>query len=153
MEQKNIIKETIKTLVSEVLNEAKNDVSPHQNIGFSINIEKETFKNTNYRKVLYTTPHNQLVVMSLKPKEDIGFEVHKKTAQFIRVESGNGKAIIGEKEYSIKDGFSIIIPAGVKHNIINTSKTDELKLYTVYSPGTHPDGIVEKNKSDEKEEE
>jgi len=115
--------------------------------GFNANIEKETLKNKNFRKVLYTGKYSQLVLMSLKPKEDIGMEVHKKTDQFFRVESGKGKAIINDSEYTITDGSSIIVPAGAKHNIINTGDED-LKLYSVYSPSHHADGTIHKTKKD-----
>lgn len=116
--------------------------------GFDVNIEDKTIKNENYREVLYTTPQTQLVVMSLKPKEEIGEEVHSKTTQFIRVEKGTGKAIIGGKETALKDGISVVIPAGTKHNIINTGDS-ELKLYTLYSPPEHKDGLIQKMKPEE----
>jgi mannose-6-phosphate isomerase-like protein (cupin superfamily) len=123
--------------------------SPDQETGFGVNIEEETVNNTNFRKVLYTTANNQLVVMSLKPGEDIGSEVHEDTAQFIRVDKGDGKAIIGGKEYPMKDGDCIIIPAGVEHNVINESDSEDLKIYTVYSPGVHEDGKIDENKPNE----
>jgi mannose-6-phosphate isomerase-like protein (cupin superfamily) len=120
-------------------------ISKRDKSSFNINIEDKTISNNNYREVLYTGSDLQLVVMSLKPKEDIGAEVHSDTDQFIRVEKGNGKAIIDEKEIKLSDGIAIIIPAGKEHNIINTSNK-ELKLYTIYSKPEHKDGLVEKNK-------
>ena len=122
-------------------------------MAYSINIEKETIKNKNYRKVLITAKHLQLVVMSLKPKVEIGLEIHKTLDQFIRVESGTGKAIITNKNKEIeqtiklKDGMSVIIPQNTYHNIINTGKT-ELKLYNLYSRPNHPVDKIEKNKEE-----
>jgi len=118
--------------------------------GFHTNIEQETLKNTNWRKVLYTTLRNQLVVMSVPPLEELGEETHPKNAQFIRVEQGDGKAIIGGIEYKLSDGSAVIVPANVKHNIINTSDSEDLKIYTVYSPPHHPGGTLHKTKEDEK---
>jgi len=116
--------------------------------GFSTNIEKNTLENENYRKVLYTSKHSQLVLMSLKPKEEIGMEVHPDNDQFFRIEKGTGKCIIDDNEYELCDGVAIVVPAGAKHNVINTSKTEELKLYTVYSPAHHKDGIVRVTKEE-----
>lgn len=110
--------------------------------GFFGNIEKDTLENTNFRKVLYSGKHSQLVLMSLKPKEEIGMEVHQENDQFFRFEKGMGKCIIDGNEYDLKDGVAIIVPAGAQHNIINTSDTEELKMYTIYSPAHHKDGIV-----------
>jgi mannose-6-phosphate isomerase-like protein (cupin superfamily) len=103
--------------------------------------------NKNFRKVLYSGKHLQLVLMSLKEGEEIGEEVHLNTDQFFRSEAGEGKCIINDIEYKLKDGDSIIIPAGSKHNIINVGK-DELKMYTIYTPPHHKDGIVRKTKKD-----
>jgi mannose-6-phosphate isomerase-like protein (cupin superfamily) len=116
--------------------------------GFHDNIEKSTISNSNFRKVLYTAKHCQLVLMSLKPGEEIGSEIHTKNDQFFRVEKGSGKCIIDGNEYRIKDGSAIIVPSGAKHNIINISKIDDLKLYTIYSPAHHKDGIIRKTKKD-----
>jgi mannose-6-phosphate isomerase-like protein (cupin superfamily) len=110
--------------------------------GFNSNIEKETLENNNFRKVLYTGKHSQLVLMSLKPNEEIGMEVHKDNDQFFRFEKGEGKCIIDGNEYELGDGVAIVVPAGAEHNIINTSATEDLKLYTIYSPAHHKDGIV-----------
>ena len=116
--------------------------------GFKINIDKITRDNTNFRKVLYTSKHSQLVLMSLQPKEDIGEEIHHDNDQFFRIESGQGKCIIDRSEYELKNGDAIVIPAGAKHNIINTSKDAALKMYTIYSPAHHKDGIVRATKAD-----
>ena len=110
--------------------------------GFVSNIEKDTLENENYRKVLYTGQHSQLVLMSLEPNQEIGMEVHTENDQFFRIEKGQGKCIIDGNEYEIKDGTAIIVPAGAKHNVINVSSTDSLKLYTIYSPAHHQDKIV-----------
>src|ERR1035437_4132413 len=114
--------------------------------GFNANIEKDTIENTNFRKVLYTGKHSQLVLMSLKPMEEIGMEVHPDNDQFFRFEKGMGKCIIDGNEYEVKDGSAIIVPAGAEHNVINTSGTEDLKLYTIYSPAHHKDGVVRTTK-------
>lgn len=116
--------------------------------GFSANIEKETLENENFRKVLYTGKNSQLVLMSLRPKEEIGIEVHEENDQFFRFEKGQGKCIIDDNEYDLEDGTAIVVPAGARHNIINTSETEELKLYTIYSPAHHKDGIVRATKEE-----
>lgn len=110
--------------------------------GFSTNIEKETLENGNFRKVLYTGKHSQLVLMSLAPNEEIGMEVHEENDQFFRFEKGQGKCIIDGNEYELGDGVAVVVPAGAQHNIINTSGEEELKLYTIYSPAHHKDGVV-----------
>lgn len=121
--------------------------------GYVINIEQEAEGNNNFRKVLYTAPHCQLVVMCLKPREDIGEEVHD-LDQFLRVEEGEGKTVLNGVEYAISSGFAIVVPAGTKHNIINTSPDKEMKLYTVYAPANHRDGVVHATKEEaEKDEE
>ena len=114
--------------------------------GFNINIEKAVLENNNYRKVLYTSKHSQLVLMSLKPKEEIGMEVHSDNDQFFRFEKGIGKCVIDGNEYEVKDGSAIVVPAGARHNIINTSNDADLKLYTIYSPAHHKDGVVRATK-------
>lgn len=116
--------------------------------GFFGEIEKDTLENGNFRKVLYTGKHSQLVLMSLKPKEEIGMEVHKENDQFFRFEQGNGKVIIDGNEYAVKDGTAIIVPSGAQHNVVNVSETEELKLYTIYSPAHHKDGIVKVTKAE-----
>ncbi len=115
--------------------------------GYIVNIEEKSIENGNFRKVLYTAKNSQLVVMSLNPNEDIGEEIHQ-LDQFIRVEAGQGKAILDDIEHEIKDGFAIVVPAGAKHNIINTSSDTPLKLYTVYSPPNHRDGVIHTTKSE-----
>ena len=116
--------------------------------GFISNIEKDTLDNQNFRKVLYTAKHCQLVLMKLSPSEEIGMEVHEDNDQFFRIEKGQGKCIIDGNEYDIADGTAIIVPAGARHNVINVSATDELKLYTIYSPAHHQDGIVMATKAE-----
>lgn len=116
--------------------------------GFTTNIEKDTLKNKNFRKVLYTSKHSQLVLMSLKPNEEIGMEVHSENDQFFRFEKGQGKCIIDGNEYEVGDGIAVVVPAGAKHNIINTSDTEELKMYTIYSPAHHKDGIIRATKEE-----
>jgi mannose-6-phosphate isomerase-like protein (cupin superfamily) len=116
--------------------------------GFNANIEKETLENKNFRKVLYTGKHSQLVLMSLKPNEEIGMEVHTDNDQFFRFEKGEGKCVIDGNFYDLTNGSVIIVPAGAEHNIINTSSTEDLKLYTIYSPAHHKDGIVRATKAE-----
>lgn len=116
--------------------------------GYHTNIDQKTEDNKYFREVLFTGPHSQLVVMALKPGEDIGRETHPDTDQFIRIEEGIGKAIIGQDEYDLEDGSAIVIPAGAEHNVINTSQDEDLKLYTVYTPPEHPDGTVHKTKAE-----
>ncbi len=115
--------------------------------GFHSNIEKETLENQNFRKVLYTAKNSQLVLMSLKPNEEIGLETHRENDQFFRFESGRGMVIIDGNEHIVSDGIAIVIPAGSKHNVINMGTTD-LKMYTIYSPAHHQDGTVHKTKAD-----
>lgn len=109
--------------------------------GYKGKIEELTLANNSFRKVLYTAEHSQLVVMSLLPLQDIGFEVHTSNDQFFRFESGIGKVIIDESEYVVEGGDAVLVPQGARHNIINTSDTLPLKLYTIYSPAHHKDGI------------
>lgn len=116
--------------------------------GYHTNIEKKSLENKNFREVLFTGPHSQLVVMALKVGEDIGMERHEDVDQFIRVEAGQGKAILDGNEYALSDGSAVVIPAGTEHNIVNTSSTEPLKLYTIYTPPEHPDGTVHKTKAE-----
>ena len=116
--------------------------------GYAVNIEKETMANDYFRKVLFTAKHSQLVVMSLKAGEEIGMEVHPNLDQFIRIEEGKGKAILDGKTHALKDDWAVVIPAGTKHNIVNTSKRKRMKLYTIYSPPQHPHGTIHKNKAE-----
>jgi len=116
--------------------------------GFNINIEKETLENKNFRRVLYTGKHSQLVLMSLKPHEEIGMEVHKDNDQFFRFEKGDGRCAIDGNLYEISDGSVIVVPAGTEHNIINVSDSQDLKLYTIYSPAHHKDGVIRATKEE-----
>ncbi len=116
--------------------------------GFHANIESDTLGNTNFRKVLYTGSHLQLVLMSLPPKEEIGMETHTENDQFFRFEKGHGLCIINGNEYQVTDGSAIIIPAGAQHNIINVSENENLQMYTIYAPAHHKDGIVRTTKAD-----
>jgi len=121
--------------------------------GYNASIEKDTVENTNFRKVLYTGKHSQLVLMSLKPNEDIGMEIHVDNDQFFRFEKGTGKVVIDGNEYEVMDGSAIVVPAGAEHNVINLSATEDLKLYTIYSPAHHKDGIVRATKAEALESE
>lgn len=116
--------------------------------GFCKNIEKETLENDNFRKVLYTGKNSQLVLMSLKPGEDIGVEVHNENDQFFRIDEGQGQVIIDGNEYEVEDGFAVVVPAGAEHNVVNTSESESLKLYTIYSPAHHKDQIVRVTKEE-----
>ncbi len=117
--------------------------------GFNANIEQLTLANENFRKVLYTSTHMQLVLMSLLPGQEIGEEIHKENDQFFRFEQGTGKCVIDGNEYVVTDGDAIIIPSGAKHNVINTG-VDALKMYTIYAPPHHKDGIVRATKKKQK---
>jgi mannose-6-phosphate isomerase-like protein (cupin superfamily) len=115
--------------------------------GFKSNIEKDALENNNFRKVLYSGNHLQLVLMSLKVGEEIGEEIHHDTDQFFRFESGLGKCVIDGNEYKVKDGDVIIVPSGAKHNVVNLGNT-ALKIYTIYAPPHHKDGIIRITKQD-----
>lgn len=116
--------------------------------GYVVDIEEKSLENNYFREVLYTAPTIQLVVMSLKPGEDIGLETHHGVDQFIRVEGGKGKSILGGEEHDLADGSSVVIPSGTEHNIVNMSQSEPLKLYTIYSPPQHPDGTIHETKAD-----
>ena len=116
--------------------------------GFKANIEKDTSANKNFRKVLYSGHHLQLVLMALKPGEEIGEEIHTDTDQFFRFERGIGKCIIDGNAYKVKDGDVIIVPAGAKHNVVNVDKRKALKMYAIYAPPHHKDGLVRLTKED-----
>jgi len=120
--------------------------------GYVDNIEEKTLQNDYFREVLYTGQHSQLVVMSLNPEEEVGMEVHEIVDQFIRVEEGVGKAILNGEEHEISEGYAVVVPAGTKHNIINTSKDKKMKLYTVYSPPHHKDKTIHKTKAEAKKD-
>ncbi|MGZ8900868.1 MAG: cupin domain-containing protein [Limisphaerales bacterium] len=112
-------------------------------------LEKQTLENENFRQVLFTAKHAQLVVMCLRPGEDIGAEVHPNIDQFFRIEQGEAKFVFDEtKERTARDGDAVVVPAGTFHNVVNASKTAMLKLYTIYSPPNHPDGTVHKTKAE-----
>lgn len=119
--------------------------------GYVTNIENATLQNENFRTVLFTAPHSQLVVMTLQAGEDIGMETHSDVDQFIRIEQGIGKAILDGEEFELDSGSAVVIPAGTEHNIVNTSQTEKMKLYTVYSPKNHPVGTVHKTKAEAEE--
>lgn len=121
--------------------------------GYVTNIEEKSLKNGYFRQVLFTAPHSQLVVMSIAPGEDIGMETHDTVDQFIRVEAGSGKAVLNGQETKLADGSAVVIPAGVEHNIVNTSQTTALKLYTLYTPPQHPDGTIHKTRAEAQEAE
>lgn len=115
--------------------------------GFITNIDNESMTNTNYREVLYTAPYSQLVVMSLMPDEEIGEETHG-LDQFIHCGQGVGKVVLDGVENEMEPGIAVMVPSGIKHNIINTSSSDTMKLYTLYAPPNHPKGTIHKTKAD-----
>ena len=116
--------------------------------GHVTNIEMDTLENEDFRRVLFTGPNTQLVLMTLAPGEDIGLETHDGHDQFIRVEAGSGMVLLDGEESDLEDGFSVVIPAGVEHNVVNTSDDEPLRLYTLYSPPEHPDGTVHRTKKE-----
>ncbi|MDD2274327.1 MAG: cupin domain-containing protein [Candidatus Pacebacteria bacterium] len=116
--------------------------------GYKDNIEKLTTENSNFRKVLYTGKNSQLVLMNLKPMEEIGSEVHEENDQFFRFEAGHGRVTIDSNVYEVVDGDAVIVPAGANHNVENISSDEELKMYTIYSPAHHKDGIVRLTKEE-----
>jgi len=116
--------------------------------GYVVHLEDETKKNGLFRRVLYTGEHCQLVLMSIKPKDELGMEVHEDNDQFFRIDSGEGKVIINGTERAVKDGDGIIIPAGAQHNVVNTSSVSDLRVYTIYSPPHHKDGTVHRTKEE-----
>jgi len=116
--------------------------------GYWINLEEETKKNNFFRKVLFTAPKSQLVLMALQPGEEIGMEVHQDHDQFFRFESGRGRMLIDDYEKEVGDGNAVVVPAGEQHNVINTSEKEVLKFYTIYSPPEHPDGTVHRTKTE-----
>jgi len=117
-------------------------------IGFVGNIEEKTLANSFFREVVFTGAHSQLVLMCLKPSEEIGSEVHPNVDQFFRIEKGEGKVVMNDEEHLVKDGDAVVVPAGTQHNVINASVVDELKLYTIYSPPQHPAGTIHKTKQE-----
>ncbi len=117
-------------------------------MGYTDNIEDRTLENSNFRKVLYTGKHMQLVAMCLKPSEDIGEEVHDTVDQFFRIEEGEAKVVMNGEETILTDDMVAIVPAGTLHNVINTSDTNDLKLYTIYAPANHPEGTIHATKEE-----
>ena len=118
-------------------------------VGYVTDIESDTLENDDYRRVLFTGRNLQLVLMTLQPGEEIGLEIHEAHDQFIRIESGTGSAILNGEKNKLEDGVAVVIPAGVEHNVINTSREEPLRLYTLYAPPEHADGTVHKTKADE----
>lgn len=116
--------------------------------GYVTDIERRTLENENFREVLFTGPKVQLVVMTIAPGDEIGLETHDDVDQFIRVEAGEGKAILDGREHAVADGSAVVIPAGTRHNVVNTSRTESLRLYSIYSPPEHPDGTVHRTKAE-----
>jgi mannose-6-phosphate isomerase-like protein (cupin superfamily) len=116
--------------------------------GFSTNIEERTLANNHFREVLYTGPNMQLVVMTLQAGEEIGLERHEGHDQFIRVEEGEGVAILDGEKHALADGSAVVIPAGTEHNVINLSRSEPLRLYTIYAPPEHPDGTIHATKAE-----
>jgi mannose-6-phosphate isomerase-like protein (cupin superfamily) len=118
-------------------------------VGYVTNIEQDTLESEDYRRVLFTGPNTQLVLMTLKPGEEIGLETHDEHDQFIRIEAGRGIVRLNDEEHELGDGVAVVIPAGTRHNVVNTSADEPLRLYTLYSPPEHPDGTVHRTKADE----
>lgn len=116
--------------------------------GFSVDIERDTLDNSDFRRVLYTGKNLQLVLMNLKPSEEIGLETHPENDQFLRFEAGEGACFIDDNRYEVADGDVVVVPAGSRHNVVNLSDTEALKIYTIYSPPHHKDGIVHRTKAD-----
>lgn len=120
-------------------------------VGYVTNIEEDTLQNEDYRRVLFTGKNTQLVLMTVQPGDEIGLETHEEHDQFIRVEAGSGVVLLNDEKHQLSDGIAVVIPAGTKHNVINTSKTEPLRLYTLYSPPEHKDGTVHHTKADDPE--
>lgn len=116
--------------------------------GFTTNIENDTLENSDFRRVLYTAPNLQLVLMTLQPGEEIGTETHEHGDQFFRVEGGEGEAILDGEHHKLAAGDVVVIPAGTEHNIVNTSTSAALQVYTIYTPPEHPDGTVHATKAE-----
>jgi len=117
--------------------------------GYVTNIERDTIDNEDYRRVLFTGPKSQLVLMTLRPGEEIGMETHGGHDQFLRIEKGTGYVELDGERHELRDGSAVVVPAGTRHNVVNTSKDEALRLYTIYSPPEHPDGTVQHTKADE----
>ncbi len=121
--------------------------------GFKVQIENATVENTHFRKVLYTGEHSQLVLMTLMPGEEIGLETHTENDQFFRFERGYGKVLINETTYDVTDGDAVVVPAGAQHNIMNSSDTESLHMYTLYAPAHHKDQTLHATQAAVTEEE
>ena len=121
--------------------------------GYVTNIERDTLANEDFRRVLFTGPHAQLVLMTLQPREDIGLEKHDGHDQFIRVEAGTGFVLLNGQKSELADGSAVVIPANTEHNIVNTSDAAPMRLYTLYSPPEHPEGTVHRTKKEASEAE
>ncbi len=117
--------------------------------GYVTNIERDTLANEDYRRVLFTGPNTQLVLMTLRPEDEIGLEAHGGHDQFIRVEAGTGYVELDGERHELRDGSAVVIPSGTRHNVVNSSPTEPLRLYTLYSPPEHPEGTVQQTKADE----
>lgn len=124
------------------------ELRPKDKHGYVVNIEQMTKLNRDFRRVLYTGPYSQLVLMSIPPNEHIGLETHFDVDQFFRIESGQGIVTINNDQYPVKDGYAIVVPAGAKHDVANTSGSLDLKLYTIYSPPEHRDHTIRRTKAD-----
>ena len=116
--------------------------------GYVSNIEADTIANEDFRRVVFTGPNTQLVLMTLRPGEEIGLETHDEHDQFIRVEAGIGVVVLDGEESALEDGSAVVIPAGTEHNVVNTSDAEPLRLYTLYSPPEHPDGTIHRTKKE-----
>lgn len=117
--------------------------------GYITNIEQDAIENNDYRRVLFTGLNTQLVLMAIAPGDEIGLETHDEHDQFIRVESGNGVVFLDGEQHKLADGIAVVIPAGVKHNVVNSSRSKPLRLYTLYSPPEHADGTVHHTRHDD----
>lgn len=117
--------------------------------GYVTNIERDTVANEDYRRVVFTGAHLQLVLMTLQPGDEIGRETHDEHDQFIRVEAGRGELSLGAQRFPLTDGVAAVIPAGVEHNVVNTSASEALRLYTLYGPPEHREGTLHRTKADE----
>ncbi len=116
--------------------------------GYHGHLEDDTVNNNNFRQVLFTGPNLQLVLMSLEPGEDIGMEDHDGHDQFFRFDAGQGEVVVGDSTYQVKDGDAVVVPSGARHNVTNTSKTEDLKFYTIYAPAEHKDGTIHQTKAE-----
>ena len=117
-------------------------------VGFVDKIDELTRRNDDFRRVIYTAPHSQVVVMSLEPLEDIGLETHDAIDQFFRIEDGRGEVLLAGETHPITPGDAVVVPAGTSHNVINTSATQRLRLMTIYSPPAHKDGVIHRTRAE-----